>query len=252
MNTSELVNTPIDGAKEMLINVKQSGINIATAWQITCAKKQKIMKKITENTSLKINADADKRQVDLLVSPLTNADIKSNIIMSRTWAMPSKWTFTIKPIRNLIWKYVKNPSNWVDPFAGENSPAGITNDLNPKRPAKYHLHATEFLRQLEGKYDGCLFDPPYSPHQTKECYEGIGITMNYEDDARHGWSKTRKLLAQKIKGGGYCVSFGWDTIGLGRKNGFEIVEILLVSHGIGHNDTIVTVEQKLAGLFDPQ
>lgn len=194
--------------------------------------------KQTKITETKINADADKRQ--------------SGILFSRVWAMPNKWTFTIKPIARLLHKY-KVGKGWVDPFAGENSPAEITNDLNPDRPAKYHLHAKEFLCQLTGQYVGGLFDPPYSPHQTKECYGGIGINMKYEDDARHGWSKTRKLLAAKIQQGGYCISFGWDTIGLGRKSGFEIKEILLVSHGIGHNDTIVTIEQKIqAGLFDPQ
>jgi hypothetical protein len=31
---------------------------------------------------------------------------------------------------------------------------------------------------------------------------------------------------------------------MGKKRGFEIIEILLVSHGRLHNDTIVTVEVK--------
>lgn len=34
-------------------------------------------------------------------------------------------------------------------------------------------------------------------------------------------------------------------MGIGKKNGFEIIEILLVAHGGMHNDTIVTVERKL-------
>ena len=41
-----------------------------------------------------------------------------------------------------------------------------------------------------------------------------------------------------------CITCGWNSGGIGKKYGFEIVEILLVSHGGWHNDTIVTVEQK--------
>jgi hypothetical protein len=52
-------------------------------------------------------------------------------------------------------------------------------------------------------------------------------------------------LANKIKVGGYCISFGWNSNGMGKNRGFEIVEILLVSHGGHHNDTIVTVERKV-------
>jgi hypothetical protein len=31
---------------------------------------------------------------------------------------------------------------------------------------------------------------------------------------------------------------------MGKKRGMELVEIMLVSHGIGHNDTICMAEQK--------
>ena len=29
------------------------------------------------------------------------------MIISRVWAMPNKWTFTIKPIRDLLDRYIK-------------------------------------------------------------------------------------------------------------------------------------------------
>ena len=81
--------------------------------------------------------------------------------------MPSMHTFTIEPIRQLICRYVKDGKGWIDPFAGENSPAEITNDLNPEKPAKYHMHALDFAKMLDGQYEGCLFDPPYSLTQVK-------------------------------------------------------------------------------------
>src|SRR5690242_267841 len=103
---------------------------------------------------------------------------ENRVRFTRDWAMPNKWTFQIKPISRLIARYIGDGKGWLDPFAGMTSPAEITNDLNPNRPAKFHLHAEDFAKQLEGKYKGVLFDPPYSLRQTKECYEDIGYTMS--------------------------------------------------------------------------
>ena len=75
--------------------------------------------------------------------------------------MPSHHTFKIKPIAELVNRYVGDGIGWIDPFAGENSPAEFTNDMNPEKPAKFHLHAKEFAAQLGGIYKGVLFDPPY-------------------------------------------------------------------------------------------
>lgn len=164
--------------------------------------------------------------------------------------MPSPWTFTIKPIRALLNRYMVNGgSGWIDPFAGENSPAEITNDLNPNRPTKYHLHAKDFAMQLNGIYDGVLFDPPYSVRQTKECYDGIGYSMTQEDTQSFP-NNIKKILAPKIVLDGIAISFGWNSGGFGKDLGFDIIEILLVPHGGHHSDTIVTVERKvLSSLF---
>lgn len=164
--------------------------------------------------------------------------------------MPSMHTFTIKPIRELIGKYVKDGKNWIDPFAGENSPAEITNDLNPAKPAKYHMHALDFAKMLQGEYDGCLFDPPYSPRQVKECYDSIGCNEFMANDSNHFPYDIKREIARKIKSGGVIISCGWNSGGFGKKLGFEMVEILLVPHGGAHNDTIVTVERKVPTLFD--
>lgn len=85
-----------------------------------------------------------------------------NMKIERKWAMPSMHTFTIKPIAELLARYVGDGKGWIDPFAGENSPAEITNDLNPAKPAKYHLHAEKFANEIQGRFAGVLYDPPYS------------------------------------------------------------------------------------------
>lgn len=168
------------------------------------------------------------------------------MILNREWAMPDKWTFKIKPITKLVSKYVGDGIGWIDPFAGENSPAEITNDLNPNRPTKYHLHANEFVSRLEGKYKGILLDPPYSSRQTKECYESIGLDFKQSDSQESvHWGALKDIVAKKILPGGIAISFGWNTSGFGKGRGFEIVEILLVNHGgNGHHDTLCTVERR--------
>ena len=164
--------------------------------------------------------------------------------------MPSMHTFTIEPIRQLICRYVGDGKGWIDPFAGENSPAEITNDLNPEKPAKYHMHALDFAKMLDGTYNGCLFDPPYSLTQVKECYASIGCEDFMSQDASHFPYDIKREIAKRIKPDGIVICCGWNSGGFGKKLGFEMMEILLVPHGRTHNDTIVTVERKVPTLFD--
>lgn len=166
------------------------------------------------------------------------------IEINRKWNMPSRHTFLIPAISALVKKYVKDGIGWVDPFAGENSPAEFTNDMNPNKPAKFHLHAKEFAQQLDGKFKGVLFDPPYSLRQVKECYDEIGVKLFQEDTQRFP-QNVKELIAPKIEDNGIAITFGWNSQGFGKNLGFKMIEILLVPHGRGHNDTIVTVEIKV-------
>jgi len=164
--------------------------------------------------------------------------------------MSNKWTFTIKPIKGLLEKYkaqgLFKEGRWIDPFAGKYSSADLTNDLNPEMPTDFHLEALEFLKmQPDNSFDGGLFDPPYSPRQVKEVYDGIGISLTSEQTKMSFWSDIKNEIARVLKLGGVCICFGWSSMGLGKSRGFEMQEILLVPHGGSKNDTIVTVERKL-------
>ncbi len=167
------------------------------------------------------------------------------MIINRKWSMPSRWTFQIPPIAELMARYVGDGKGWIDPFAGETSPAEITNDLNPERKTTYHLDALEFLTQLKGHYKGGIYDPPYSLRQIMECYEGIGKDIDKQWVTTKFYTDTKTALSKRIVSGGLSISFGWNSIGLGKKRGFEIIEVLLVCHGRLHNDTIATVERKI-------
>lgn len=162
--------------------------------------------------------------------------------IERIWAMPSRWTFSIKPIKRLLEQEMTD-GLWVDPFAGKCSPATVTNDLNPENPADYHVDALEFLKSIESaSVDGVLYDPPYSPRQVKECYDSIGIEK--WDGRTNFWSDAKNEIARIVKPGGKVICFGWNSMGIGKTRGFKMTKILLVPHGGSRNDTICTVEVK--------
>lgn len=169
------------------------------------------------------------------------------IKMSRTWAMPNSNTFSIKPINKLLTRYLEDTKVIIDPFV-RNSPfkkISISNDLSPEVEADYHIDAFDFLKKFKNNYaDVILYDPPYSLRQVSECYKNIGIAVTMETTQSSWRSKHINEMSRIIKPNGLCISFGWNSSGIGKVRGFEIIEILLVAHGGSHNDTIVTVERK--------
>lgn len=159
--------------------------------------------------------------------------------------MPSGNTFEIKPIKNIIDKYFHK--NSIDPFANRNKIASITNDLDPQFNTTYNMDAIEFLNMLESNsIDFVLYDPPYSPRQVSDCYKKLGKTVNKQTTQASYWGNQKKQISRIIKNSGVVITLGWNTGGIGKKYGFEIIEILLVAHGGWHNDTIVTVERKVS------
>lgn len=165
-------------------------------------------------------------------------------MIERVWAMPNKNTFSIHPIKNLLEQEVKG-SVWVDPFANNSNVASITNDLNPKYDTDYHMEAIDFLKMFDDdSVDGVLFDPPYSPRQVKECYEGIGLNVTQEHTRMDYYSNMKNEISRILKRGGKAICFGWNSMGIGKKRGFKMTRVLMVPHGGSKNDTIVTVEVK--------
>jgi len=165
--------------------------------------------------------------------------------INRVWAMPNKWTFIIKPIKELVNYYAKSGDGWVDPFAGKYSPAEITNDLNPDLNTTHHLDAKEFVDNLKGSYKGVFIDPPYSYRQITEHYAKAGIKASQLDTSSNFYNRVMNGICDKIIKDGFAISCGWNSNAFGKNRGFEIIEILLVAHGGHHNDTIVTVERKI-------
>lgn len=165
--------------------------------------------------------------------------------ISRAWAMPSKWTFDCKPIRQFIDKYMPygRGERWADPFAGNNVVTRYANNL-----AESGVDACDWIRGIvDNQCDGVLFDPPYSMEQVKRSYNSVGIQdwqTRYGNNKNGGFPNVKDEIARVTKPDGYVLSFGWNSNGMGKKRGFKIVEILLVAHGGNHHDTICVAEVK--------
>lgn len=165
--------------------------------------------------------------------------------IQRAWCMPNSRTFKITPIKEIIQKY--SAGVIIDPFANDSRLATITNDLDTAYETDYHLDAMDFLKMFENEsVDTVLYDPPYSPRQVAECYKSMGKTVNMETTQASYWSKQKEQIGRIVKPGGIVITCSWNSGGIGKKYGFEIVEILMVAHGGWHNDTIVVVERKVA------
>ena len=172
--------------------------------------------------------------------------------INRVWAMPNSNTFSIKPIRSLIDNYMVGLS--IDPFANESNIATITNDIDDAMDTNEHMEAIDFLRSFSDKtVDTVLFDPPYSPRQVSECYRRLDKSVNMTTTQSSYWGNIKKEIGRIVRVGGYVITCGWNSGGVGKVNGFEIVEVLLVAHGGWHNDTIVTVDRCVhTNLFDAE
>jgi len=163
------------------------------------------------------------------------------------WAMPSRWTFTIPPIKEFVHRHLLGKLIIVDPFCGESDIGTHRNDL-----AKGGQDAEEFVRGLIARgvrADAVLFDPPYSPRQISECYKQIGRTVTMADtQSAVMYGRVRRALAEILVAGGVSLSFGWQSSGFGKA--WPTSEILLVQHGGAHNDTICVAQTKPDSLWE--
>lgn len=171
------------------------------------------------------------------------------MIMNRIWAMPNKDTCTVKPIKELVERYLRNSVVSVDPFAKDSMLCTYRNDLNRETKAEYHLTALEFLTLMERLHvspDLALFDPPYSLEQTKRSYEGVGKEFTHWD-SQHAvrWGEEKDVIKRIQPVGGIVIHMGWHTNGMGIGRDYEPLELLVVAHGGAHNDTLVLVERKV-------
>lgn len=169
--------------------------------------------------------------------------------IARIWAMPSANTFTIQPIHEAVKRCCREAGSnavIIDPFANSAKCGTITNDLNPEFDTDYHLDALEFLKtRKDDEADLVLFDPPYSITQAAQLYKSYGVDkLDVSVSNMAYWARCKDEIARITKFGGVVLCCGWNSNGIGKERGFTLERLLIVAHGGGKNDTIVTVERK--------
>ena len=76
-------------------------------------------------------------------------------------------------------------------------------------------------------------------------FKQVGRKVYMEDTQSSFYGDRKHEVARVLKPKGKVLCFGWNSGGIGKNLGMELVEILLVPHGGSKNDTIVTVERKI-------
>ena len=184
------------------------------------------------------------------MQPLLDLGIEEfpDTAFGRVFAMPSADTLSVLPINDFARRHLKAAKCSVDPFARDCRMAHWRNDLNPQTAAEYHMDAPAFMAMLKERgvtVDAAIFDPPYSPRQIAECYQAIGIEATTKDTQNSRlYREVRDGIDAIMVRGGVVLSFGWNSVGMGKARGYRIAEILMVTHGGAHNDTICMAEIK--------
>lgn len=159
--------------------------------------------------------------------------------------MPNSETFKIKPIKEFVEKHINGRKVIVDPFANNCKYGTLTNDLNPEYETDFHLDALDFLKIIDSESaDVVLYDPPYSLRQVVEVYKGFGKKVTQETTQSSWRARHLDEIKRILKPNGIALCFGWNSNGVGKKRGFELIDVLLVPHGGSKNDTICTAEIK--------
>jgi len=150
-----------------------------------------------------------------------------------------KYTFEMPQL--LKWTAQNCKGRTLNLFAGKTILSGVDEirvDLNKEMPADYHMDAFMFvlMAKKEGLiFDTIIFDPPYNLRKSREKYLGI-----YTSELR----KIKSELPNIINNNGVVISYGYDSSGMGRRRGFELIHVCIVNHSGDHNDTICIIEQK--------
>lgn len=175
--------------------------------------------------------------------------VLEKLTIRREWAMPAADTFDVPVIGAFVRKYLAGSRISVDPFARNKRWATYTNDINSETSAEYHLEALDFidrLRILGIRPDLAIWDPPYSLEQCSRSYKDAGRKVTMQDTQVFGrWTEHRAMLSSMMADDAVVLSFGWNSQGMGRKNGFALEDLLLVCHGGAHNDTICIAERRI-------
>jgi tRNA G10 N-methylase Trm11 len=150
----------------------------------------------------------------------------------------NKYTFSNKRIKS--WVEQNCRGKVLNLFAGKThlNVQETRNDIDPNMPANYHLDAREcaetLLRNKE-TYDTIVLDPPYAYRKSMEFYNGYVASP---------FNQLKNTIKEIVATNGCVITFGYHSVSMGQKRGFEQEKILLMYHGGAIHDTIAVIERK--------
>lgn len=147
----------------------------------------------------------------------------------------NKYTFKIRKIRQ--WVENNCEGKTLNLFAGKTqlNINEVRNDLDETMVAEYHMDALRFIDIWKGeKFDTILLDPPYAIRKSMEMYNG-NICSPFK--------QLKDAIPQILNDNGIVITFGYHSISMGIKRGFNVERIALFSHGGAIHDTIATKER---------
>jgi len=159
--------------------------------------------------------------------------------------MPIEFTFLQTPLNRYTFKS-KKIKEWVENhvegsvlnlFAGKTklNCNEVRNDIDVKAEAAYHHDALEFCKLYnDAKFNTILLDPPYSYRKSMEMYEGRVMSP---------FNALKDEICKIISPNGIVITFGYCSVSMGKKRGFNVEHILIMSHGGAIHDTIATIER---------
>ena len=158
------------------------------------------------------------------------------------FSMPNHLTFKMKPVK----EFIQKDGFFIDPFSNRKHEfADLHNDIDKSTNVDFHMCALEFLKSFDDEsVDGVLFDPPYSLTQLKEVYSNIGFALT-QSHVTTFFRDIKNEISRIVKKGGSVYSFGWSSVGMGKNRGFEKTNLLILTHGGYHNDTLCLEERKV-------
>jgi hypothetical protein len=157
---------------------------------------------------------------------------------------PKKYTFEMQKLYK--WTVQNCVGKTLNLFAGKTLLSGVDEtrvDLNEEMPADFHMDAYDFVLMAKDRgwsYDTVIFDPPYNLRKSREKYFGV-----YTSELR----KIKTELPHIINKNGIVISYGYDTTGMGKQRGFELIHVCVVNHSGDHNDTLCIIERKTQELL---
>ena len=149
----------------------------------------------------------------------------------------NKYTFKSAKIKR--WAEGKCEGYVLNLFAGQTllDVNEHRNDIRENMKADTHMDALDFCKSYNGNtFDTILLDPPYAFRKSMEMYEGAMCSP---------FNRLKDAIIPILSENGKVITFGYHSISMGAKRGFEVEEVCIMSHGGAIHDTIATAERRI-------